>query len=51
MCGENNDLTVCVNALAELVDEMKKQRKKLDEAVKRFNNMLSEPEDDVVEEA
>lgn len=50
MCGEKNDLTVCVNALAKLVDEMKQQRKKLDEAVKRFNNMLSEPEDDVVEE-
>ena len=50
LCGEKNDLTVCVDALAELVDEMKQQRKKLDEAVKRFNNMLSEPEDDVVEE-
>ena len=51
VCGEKNDLTVCVDALAELVDEMKQQSKKLDEAVKRFNNMISEPEDDVVEEA
>ena len=51
VCVDINDLTVCVNGLAELVDEMKKQRKKLDEAVKRCNNMLSEPEDDVGEEA
>ena len=42
VCGEMNDLVVCIDAISDLTKEINVQKEKLNSAVERFNGLFSE---------
>lgn len=42
VCGEKNDLVVCIDAISDLTQEINVQKEVLNAAVERFNGLFTE---------